>query len=128
MLLLTRLDRGSEPSLDAKLMTAIIKAAEKKNDVLLQLINKASREQRKAENIPLRGRQALWMIKRYFAADKTDKKLFDVDMLREHKYTGDDDMEKWKLHWDELDEGQEDPAPEEMKETCSTATFAIRRP
>jgi len=54
----TFMERSAEPSLDAKLMTAIIKAAEN-NDVLLALINKASREQRKAEGVPLRGSQAL---------------------------------------------------------------------
>ncbi len=65
----------------------------------------------------LRGRQFLFMIKRYFAVDNSDKVSFELQSMFSHTWDGDENMEGWKAHWDYLMENQETPITSKQAET-----------
>ena len=110
------LDRGEEASLDQKLLNALTKAAGTKHEILMTDVHKASRKVKNAGDGQIRGRQALWIIKRFYAVDVNDKVIYELHNLIDHHFTGDNDLERWKIHWDHLGEFQETPLTSKQKE------------
>ena len=124
-------ERGSEESIDQKLLTALIKTAmastQAKHTALMSRINKKARIMRADGKGQLRGRQCLFLIKRYFAVDNSEKITFELQCLISHAYDGDENLEGWKQHWDYLMEHQETPLTSKQAEKIYFITSAAQK-
>ena len=92
---------GSFVRLDALLLTALMECIPGDTHLLRQQVMKAKREQRRAHERNITGRQVLWMTYQYFAMNDQDKHM--TDMARLHKVilvSG--DLQQFVYRWDEM--------------------------
>ena len=98
-------------------MKTLMVSTQAKHTALMSRINAKARLMRADGKGQLRGRQCLFLIKRYFAVDNSEDITFELKSLMEHHYDGDENLEPWQQHWDYLMEHQETPLTSKQAET-----------